>query len=814
MRNLISDLKFAIRSLRLAPGFTIVALLVLALGVGATTAIFSVVDAVVLKGLPYEDEGRLVVVAETNLASGRPGSVAPQNFLDWQVRQGGVFEAMGVNYRSDLRPTDPALKDVRISGVTHGLLDALRARVQLGRTLTADDEVAGNERVVLISDALWTRQFNRDPSVIGRTIASENGPWRIVGVTAPTFRYPVSQPVDEIALTPWVVPASDRERNGPGRAYYLIVLARLAPGVTIEQARARMTDVTRALTAEYPTWFKERGVTVLPAREYLAGDMRAPMLMLLGAVALVLLVACANVANLVLVRATTRARELAIRSALGASRWALTRALIVEGLLLSVAGTLLGGLLAWGSLRIVRAMLPPTIFRLWAIAINERVLFAAGAVAVTVGVVFGLAPAWQYTRPRLAAMLSQSASGATSGTARRRLRSALLVAEVALALVLVTGASLFLVSFARVMRIDLGFDYRPVVSTSVLATLRSGPGVDAAAERLRGAVVVKEAREKLAALPGVESAAIMMSGSLPLSGGSSSTSLAIVGRDPLPPPLNSVEVKLVSPEFFETMGIARLRGQGFDSPDPIASGPGAVILSELAVKRFFGSDDPIGARVFTWNGGDQVVVGVVRSTRGKGPESDAVPEVYLPLSPQYGYRATLIARLRPGATLTPAELERQVNAFGGLTASRARALASSFDDVIKPRKLNTVLVAVFGILALVIAATGVYGVMAYVVGQRRREIGLRMALGCAPNRALGEVLREAGGILAVGTAMGAVAAFLLARFAEAFLFGVDAHNPWLFLAAAGVLALAGLLAAVVPARRASRVDPAIALRVQ
>ena len=361
-----TDVRQAWRALRLAPGFTLVALLILMLGVGATAAMFSVVDAVVLKALPFPDEGRLVSVLETMKSTGRPTMVAPQNYLDWKTRTAGLFSELGTFGRVTFVPADPELKQVEVRGVTASLLRALDVRLATGTLFTEAQEQDGQHRVLLISDALWRRRFGANPNVVGQTLASRDGIWVIAGVFAPAFGYPAPQPGAEFAWQPWVVLPSERDRNAVAKTRYLSVVGRLAPGVSVTQARQSMEALTGELAQAHPAWFENRASTVMPLRTWLVGDAGGAMRMLLAAVALVLLIACANVANLVLARSTTRAREIAIRSALGASRWALTRGLLVEGLLLSAAGSGLGVLLAWWAIEVVGGGVATPLLRLWA----------------------------------------------------------------------------------------------------------------------------------------------------------------------------------------------------------------------------------------------------------------------------------------------------------------------------------------------------------------------------------------------------------------------------------------------------------------
>ncbi len=807
-----TDVRQAWRGLRLAPGFTVVALIVLTLGIGATTAMYSVVDAVVLKALPFEDESRLVSVLEVTRDTGRPGAVAPQNFFDWKARTASTFEALGAFGRSAFAAADPELKPIEVRGVSASLLRVLRVRPALGALFTDEHERSGAHRVVMISDALWRRRFGAATDVVGRTITGVDGPWHVVGVFAPGFGFPEPQPGVEFVWHPYVPVADDQNRNAPGKAYFLTVVGRLARGVSLTQAQERMAGVTTDLARAYPAWFENRTSAVLPLRTWLVGDAGPAMFMLLAAVGVVLLIACANVANLVLARSTTRAREIAIRSALGASRWTLTRGLLIEGLVLSLLGAAFGVLLAWWSVEAVSALLPPTLFRLSSIAINVRVLAVTVLASVTAGVAFGLLPAWQHTRANVSSTLVQTSGGGTSGATRRGLRTGIMVAEVALAVVLLVGASLFLASFARVMRLDLGFDYKAVTLMRVNAVLRTVPPEERAAERVRATAVMEDARMAVARVPGVESVAFMGTGGAPLSGGSASTSLRVVGRPALNNADSSVDLKAVSSNYFEAMRMTMVRGNGWDRGDASPAGQSAIVLSELAVQRFFRTDNPIGQTVQTGDGVPRTVTGVVRSSLVKGPEVDVVPEVFIPVGPATGLSGTLVVRVRPGATVSHAELKAAAGTGGSVRVGTVQPLSALYDNLLKPRRLNTVLVSVFGVLALAIAAVGIYGVMSYIVAQRAREIGVRMALGAQPSDVRGDVVKEAGGILALGVVTGTAGAALLARLVTSFLFQVDAQDPWLYAAAVLVLVVAGLAAALVPAVRASRVDPIVVLR--
>ena len=481
------DLKAAIRSLRSAPTFTAVALIVLVLGIGASTAIFSVVDAVVLRGLPFDEHDRLVAVGERRPAGPNPdpardplqlGTAAPQNWLDWAARQ-QVFESFAAIANEAITLQDPGgePEDLRLQRVTAGFFDVLRVRPAVGRAFTADNEIDGRDRVVVISDALWRRRFGGDAAIAGRTVPLNGERYEVLGVMPPGVTYPVGAPRPTDLWIPYVVPASERIRVGNSYRLYLQAIGRLKPGVSVDQAQAQMTQLAAALEKAHPEWNKGNLAGVRPLRDHLVGaQTRSWMLMLLGAVGIVLVIACANVANLLLARASARGREIAVRAALGASRWRLVRQLMIESLVLSITGTLLSVVLAWWAVELMKNAMPDGVPRVAAIALNLRVLAAAAGASIVTGVLFGIVPALQTSRPDLTKALKDDSRGSV-GAGRRRFRGALVVAEVALAVVLLVGAGLFIGSFVTIMRIDPGFDPTHVLIAQILPKYRARPAV-------------------------------------------------------------------------------------------------------------------------------------------------------------------------------------------------------------------------------------------------------------------------------------------------------------------------------------------------
>ncbi|HSC25767.1 MAG TPA: ABC transporter permease [Vicinamibacterales bacterium] len=816
------DVRNAIRSLQSAPTFTAVALVVLTLGIGASTAMFSVVDAVVLRGLPYEEPDRLVQITTYNTRIGGFGSYeSPQNFADWKAQQ-NVFSAIAaVTGASGFTVTENGVpRDLPTLRVTAGYFDVYRVRPQLGRAFTEENEIDGRHQVALISDGLWRRLFGADPQVIGRTLLSSEllvmgapkpvpaGTWTIIGVMPRGFRSPVSAARQTDVWVPYVVPEYQRTR-GDSRSSYLQVSGRLRNGVTIGQADAQIRTITARLAEEFPKWFPDEVGAVRSLHEATVGRVRAWMLLLLGAVGVVLLIACVNVANLMLARAAARTREIQVRAALGASPWQIARGLLVESLVLSTAGTLLALVAAWWGIDVLRAALPQNLPRISTVSLDLRVLGAAALAALATGLLFGLAPALQFSRASLSGALRES-RGTTAG--RARLRSALVVAEIALALVLTVGAGLFLSSFVKVTNVDVGLDYRNVLTMDVWPRIDSSkPGwVEPAVAR--AAATIPEIVDRVAAIPGVVSAGFI-AGGLPLSGNWDRTDVTVPGREQPFDGDDSVDIRQVTPGYARAVGTPVLRGRYVEPTDTRGSAP-VVVLNEEAATRYLSDREPLGATI-TINRQNLTVVGIVGNVRLGGPESAVRPEAYVP-APQGRYLGGTLAIRTAGDPMAIADPVREAiwASLPGLAAPEAETMESLLGALIAQRRFNMLIVSLFGGLALAIASAGIYGVMAYLVTQRTKEIGVRMALGALPARVMSAVIGRALLHTCAGLAIGVVGAWQLASSIERFLFQVEPYDPGVYGAAAALLAVSGFAAAYVPARRAARVDPVIALRTE
>jgi putative ABC transport system permease protein len=819
------DVRHAIRSLRSAPTFTVVALIVLSLAIGASTAIFSVVDAVALRGLPYDESDRLVQLGTIDLRTGTfEPYQPPQNFADWQMRQ-RVFAAMtatqqagGFTLTQNGVPTDlPALQ------ITAGYFEVYRAYPQLGRMLTEADQMPGSRRVALISDGLWHRQFGADPNVIGRTLQSTAeltygapfpvpaGSWTIVGVMPRGFRWPADRPDQTDVWVPYVVPENQRTRDG-ARSAPLHVTGRLAGGITVEGADAHIRAVTAALAEAHPKWFENNRGAVRTLHDATVGRVRAWMFLLLGAVGVVLLIACANVANLTLARAIARGREMQVRAALGASRWRIARGLLVESLVLAMAGTLLGLIVAVWGIDGLRAALPEPLPRISTVALNVRVLGVTALACVVTGLLFGLTPALQLSRPRAGSALRDGSRGATAGSSR--LRSALVISEIALAVVLTIGAGLFLSSFLRVANVDIGLDPRNVLTMRVWPKFDSSKPGWANPAIARSAAAIPDIVDRVAAIPGVVSVGFI-AGDLPLTEYSARADVTVPGREQPFGGDDRVDVRYVTPGYAAAVGTPVRRGRYFEAGDKTGATP-VVVLNEEAATRYFGGREPLGEALTIARYAPQVtVVGVVGNVRLRGPERAVRPEAYLPAA----QGAVLGGALAVRTNREPLDFADAVRAairasFPEIPEPKAETLTSLLGGLIAQRRFNMLIVGLFGGLALAIGSAGLYGVMAYLVTQRTREIGVRLALGAAPARLMTAVIGRGIAHTAAGLAIGLAAAWQLATLVQSFLFEVRPHDPIVYGATAALLTACGLAAVFVPARRAARVDPATALRVE
>jgi putative ABC transport system permease protein len=800
------DVTFAWRTLARAPAFAIVAILTLALGIGANTAIFSVVNGILLRPLPWPEPERLVIIASSTPEYSATTS-SPANVMDWRRMQTSFTGLAGYITSSQNLTTD-ALEPRRLEGVEvlPDFFDILRVRPLLGRTFREEEGAYGGDRVVLLRERLWRSRFGADPRIVGSAITLGGQSHTVLGVMPDEQAYPSSAEI-------WLPLRWDPEWLPKSRgAIYVRVVARLKPGVTVEKADAEMRGIARQLELQYPDANTGYSATVRPMHEWIVGDLRTPLMVLLGAVGLVLLIACTNVSNLMLVRAARRETEIAVRVALGAGRGRIVRQLITESAVLSLIGAAAGVVLAVWGLRALTRIAPEDIPRLESVRLDPMVLLFATAAAIITGVIFGLIPALVAARTDLASGLKEGARGTGSKPASRRVRNALVVSEIALAVMLLAGAGLLIRSFRELMRVDPGF--RPENVMSFTLSLPEGKYDD---PDLR-LTLADQLLERLNATPGVQSAAASMG--LPLTGFSFSLSFEVAGRPkPKPGDEPSAQVRLVTPEFFRTMGISLVRGRAFTDADR-AGGQRVLMVTESGARRFFPNEEAIGKRIqFGWGrDGDYLggeIIGILADVKQSELSEAALPEMYAPFAqwPVDAFSIVMRTSGEPTSVMTSAraalrEIDPYLPMFDVKTMDKVVA-----ESVARPR-FYMLLLTSFAAVALVLSAVGIYGVIAYLVTMRTRELGIRIALGASNGDVLRLVLREGVVVATVGLAIGTAGALALSRLLSSLLFGVRPNDPLTFLVVAVTLALVALLASFIPARRAARLDPLVAIRAE
>jgi putative ABC transport system permease protein len=799
----LQDLRYGARLLFRSPGFTAIAVAALAIGIGANTAIFSIVNTLLIKQLPYEDPDRLAVVWEHNLPRDRKNNVVgPANFLHWREMNQTFEDMAALTFTftfTVLGNGDP--EEVPAKVVTAAFFPLLGVQPALGRTFTVEEDRPGS-RVVVISDRFWKRRYNADPAILEKPINIQGMPYTVVGVMPPGFSF-LDRTVDLWAP----VGFTEAARTPRGRS--MTVVGRMKPGVTREQAQQDMTRVHAALERMFPDFNTGWTARVVPLREELTGEFRPALLILLGAVALVLLIACANVANLLLARATARQRELAVRSALGAGRSRIVRQLMAESLLLAVLGGAAGLVLAWWAVGVLRAVVADRlpIQRLELVAIDGWVLAFTAGVALLSGVFFGIVPALTASGAELTTALKQ---GGRSGSAARgtRARGAFVVVEIAMALVLLVGAGLLIRSFAQLVSVDPGFD------VSGRATMSVGlPGsrydIPSRAEFFRRLF------EQIDRLPGVQSSGAVSF--LPLEGLGAATRYEAVG-EPVPAlgqePV--ADVRVVANAYFKAMGIPLIRGRLFNEQDAADVKP-RVIVNEALVRQHWPNEDPIGKRIkISW--GETVedeIIGVVGDVRHATLDVGARATTYWPYSRNPYTTMTLAIQTAGDArALGPAVTSIVRGLDPQLAVDNIKTMEQVVSDSVAEQRVTMVMLGIFAGAALLLAAVGIYGVIAYSVTQRTQEIGIRMALGAQRAQVLRLVVGHAMLLAVIGTVCGGVLAFAVTRLMEGLLFQVTPADPATFIAVSATLLAVAALASYVPGRRATRVDPVVALRAE
>jgi putative ABC transport system permease protein len=795
------DVRYSARLLRRSPGFTLAALAALALGLGATTAIFSVVDAVLLKPLPFPRADRLLVIWEKNQNKVKL-LVAGGNFLEWQqqtrlLEAAGAFQDVHVNLTEGPNGhLDP--EELRAQRISAGLLPLLGVQPVVGRLFRPDEDQPGRTTSALLSDSLWRRRFGADRSIAGKSIRLNDKSYTVVGVLPPGFR------VFDTAADVWIPLGMDPGDTRVNHGRFLIVLARMRPGVTLRQERAEMDTIGDRLERADPGLNHGWRPSVFSFRDELVGPVEQPLAVLMGAVGFLLLMACVNVANLLLARGNTRRREISIRMALGASRGRIAGQLLSESLLLSLAGGALGLLLAWGAIALLARLGPASIPRLAEARLDWRLFLFALAVSVATGVLFGLAPAIQGSGAKLNATLIEAGRGRTAARSGRLLRNGLVVVEIALAVLVLIGAGLLIRSFARLRAVDLGFQ------PSGLLTLRLPLAGARNATAERRIAFLQQAEDRVAALPGVRAVAAV--DTLPLTDFGFGTTFAVEGR-PVPDEKPMGLVRAVTPGYFRTMGLPLLEGRDFTAADTSQTAL-TLVVSRGVARRFWPQGGAVGNRlVLDPNGRLAEIVGVVGDVKPETIQGDDWLTLYCPYAQNAFRSMTLVMRSAlPPAAVVPAAGRAVHQLDPDQPVADARPMEGVVAQAVAGARFNTVLLALFAQIAFVLAAVGVYGVVAYDVSQRTGEIGIRLALGAQPGDVLRLILTQASALAGLGIAAGLAAAWALTRLMVTMLYGVAPTDTYTFVAIAVLLGAVVLIAGYLPSRRAMALDPAIALR--
>ncbi|HEX8149526.1 MAG TPA: ABC transporter permease [Pyrinomonadaceae bacterium] len=795
---IIKDLRYAFRMLRRKPGFTAVAVLTLALGIGGNTAIFSVVNAVLLRALPYPDAGRLVSVYES-LPQGGTGSVSVPNFMDWRA-QSDAFTGLAAYQYGDfnLREEQQPVRAVGAT-VTANFFDVLGATPQAGRAFLEGEDRAGRDRVVILSDRLWRRNYGADPGVVGQDILLGGEKYQVVGVMPPSVQYPAA------SVELWVpLVFSDRQLGSRG-SHAFLVLGRLKPGVSFEQAQEQMSTIGRVLEQQYPGPQEGRNVVLVRVEEEAVQGIRPALLMLLGAVGFVLLIACTNVANLLLARAAARRKEVAIRSALGAGRWRLMRQFLTESVVLALLGGAAGLLVARWTLQALSTLASGYLSRPGEVGLDWKVLAFTAALSVVSGVVAGLAPAFHVSRADVQETLKESGNAGSSARGTW-LRSGLAVAEVASALVLLVGAGLLVKSFLRLQSVEPGLRPERVLTMRVsLPTTRYDTPQ-------KMSLFYREVLERVSALPGVEDAGVI--NMLPLQRYGANGEIRVEGRAPLPPgrvPLT--EYRRASAGYFKALGIPLQAGRLFEPADEAEAARPVVVSREL-VRTFFPDGDALGKRIGL---GDEwwTIIGVVGDVKQSGLTQPSRPELFIPYTAYPADGMTLVVRGAADPAEMTAAVRREVQAVDpNQPVYNVRTMEEVIDLSIANRRLNMTLLTIFAGLATLLAVVGIYSVMSYLVTQHTREIGIRVALGASRANILKLVLGQGLALTLVGVGVGALAAFGLTRLMSSLLYEVEGSDPLTYVSVSLLLTLVALVACYIPARRATKVDPLVALRYE
>jgi putative ABC transport system permease protein len=825
MRDLLSEFRQAVRSLARTPGFTMAVVLTLGLGIGANTAIFSVVDGVLLRPAPFEDMARLTMIWETDRKSGtlrEPASFP--DYFDFKDRS-KRYERLAAFSPVTQTITPEGGEPVRVAGlwVSHEFLPMLGIQPLIGTTFSADQDQRGGPAVALISEALWSDRFGRDPNVVGKSIRLGEGSSTILGVLPASADFGTLQILGMAAYRRGFADRGDGrvrvdvwtplqpDRSADRGNHRMFMLGRLASGVTVAQGQEEMGSIAAELERLFPDANDSRGAYVEALSEVVFGGVKPALLVLVGAVALVLLVACANVANLLLARGAARAREVTVRSALGASVTRLTRQFLVESAVLTGAGVLVGVILAVAGLQILLALAPGNIPRVNAVGIDARVLGVTLGLAVVVAVAFGMVPAIQARRRGAnLALQGESGRGASAGKEQRRFRSALVVAELALAVILMVGAGLLVKSLWRLYQVDPGFHAQGVLKAEFQLpskypqSLQDWPRWQAIRD------FAAKVRGQVGALPGV--VGVTLAGAHPLEAGYTS-SIQVAGMEAESADWPEPSIRLVDAGYQATMRVALVEGRALGDSDDLDAPP-VLAINETARRRFFGERPALGQVVRLW-GGERTIVGVYADERFHGLANASAPAVYMPTGQSPAPNGSILVRVNGDPVAFAATLRRAVHEIEpDLALYGVQPLAETLSQSTAQRRFTMLVLGVFAAVALLLAIVGVHGVLSYTVAQRTREIGIRMALGADRQNVRGMVLGQGARLVAAGLLLGVLGAFGGARLLSSLLYGVHPSDPVTFAAVAVALGGVALLASWLPARRAMRVDPVVALKAE
>ena len=811
MESIIKDIRYGVRGLLKHPGFTGIVVITLALGIGASTAIFSVVDNVLLRHLPYRNAERIVAIEEFN-SEGTRGQVTSANFLDWRA-QNTVFEQLTAikTTTSNLALSDHAER-IDLAQTNANFFDVLGVIPQYGRLFIPQDEQAGHDPVVVVSNTLWQRRFGSDPSLVGKPITLDGRNYTVIGITPPGFEYPKKTElwVPPLRLVPELYPNQDvTQTRGMG---YLSAIALLKPGVSLKQAAAEMETITARLRQQYPNTNNRRFNRVVSLHDDLIGDTNKVLWLLLGAVTFVLLIGCANVANLLLASGAARQKEMAIRTALGASRWRVMRQLFTESTILALTGGAVGVLVAFWGLAAITRLLPANFPRLNEIHLDLRILGFTFAASILTGILFGLAPALQVSHRDVQESIRETGRGASGSRRQNRFRQALIVGEVALCVVLLAGAGLLFRSFLRLQSVNTGF-----VAEQVL-TARLTPSGTNFTQQADFNKFYTQVLEKLSAVPGVTDAGII--NNLPLDSGPT-TGFRVEGRPiTTPDKWPMVNYRTVSPNYFRAMSIPVVQGRAYTDRDNL-SAPLVMIINQQTAREIFPDENPIGKRI-TFGNTDQnkqpvwfEIVGVVADVRSLELREESQAEIYFSSLQDYWPAMSLVVRSTVEPSSLAGSVRQVVNEVDkSVPVSEVKTMEHVVSESITQPRFNLFLLGLFGTVAMLLSAAGIYGVTAYTVTQRTHELGIRLALGAQVGDVLKMILGQGMAVIGVGLVLGLVAAFWLMRLLRSLLFGVGENDLLTFVAITFVLLIVALIACYIPARRATKVDPLEALRAE